>query len=258
MNSSVFFDAHCHWQATTGGAGGSLVCGEGLGGMVCCGTSPDDWLALQRGTAGVPGVIPAYGLHPWFVSGEAGADAAALDSLAALLATDPQAAVGEIGLDFARRDVASAARQQALLEAQLRLAQRLGRVAIVHCVRAWGVLVDTLSAVGPLPCGLVLHAYDGSAEMVAPLARLGAFFSFKAGGDMPSPKTAARMQAVPPERLLLESDLYLAEDGADAAVQRHRLERVAAQLAAATGMTPSQAATLTTANARRCWAQGGG
>ncbi len=255
MNSTDFFDAHCHWHAAAGGGTGFLGCGEGLGGMICCGTSPDDWVSLHRAATGVPGVIPAYGLHPWFVPGEEGVEAEALDTLAALLAADPQAAVGEIGLDFARRDGASAARQQALLEAQLRLAQWLGRVAIIHCVRAWGALVDTLAAVGPLPRGLVLHAYGGSAEMVVPLARLGAFFSFKAGGDTPSPKTAARMQAVPPERLLLESDLYLAKDGADAAVQQHRLERVAVQLAAATGMTTLQAATLTTANARRCFGE---
>ena len=258
MNSTVYFDAHCHWPATTGGASGLLGYGEGIGGMVCCGTSPDDWASLQRAATGVPGVIPAYGLHPWFVPGEAGADAAALDELARLLAADPQASVGEIGIDFVRRDGASPARQQALLDAQLQLAQRLGRVAIIHCVRAWGALVDTLAAVGPLPRGLVLHAYGGSAEMIVPLARLGAFFSFKAGDDTPSPKTVACMQVVPPERLLLESDLYLAEDGADAVVQRQRLERVAAQLAAATGMTPAQAASLTTANARRCWAHGGG
>lgn len=252
MNSMDFFDAHCHWHATAGNGGGFLMCRERIGGMVCCGTSPDDWPSLQRAATGVPGVFPAYGLHPWFVRGEAGADVVALDALAALLATDPSAAVGEIGLDFARRDGASPARQQALLAAQLRLAQRFGRVAIIHCVRAWGALVDTLAAVGPLPRGLVLHAYGGSAEMVGPLARLGAFFSFKAGGETPGPSTAARMQAVPPDRLLLESDLYLAEDGADAAVQRHRLGRVAAQLAGVTGMTPAQAASLAAANAHRC------
>ncbi len=254
MNSTDFFDAHCHWHAAAGGGAGFLGCGDGIGGMVCCGTSPDDWASLQRAATGVPGVIPAYGLHPWFVPGEEGVEAA-LDTLAVLLAADPQAAVGEIGLDFARHDGASSARQQALLEAQLRLAQRLGRIAIIHCVRAWRALVDTLSAVGPLPRGFVLHAYGGSAEMVVPLARLGAFFSFKAGGDTPSLKTDARMQAVPPERLLLESDLYLAKDGADDAVQYHRLDRVAVQLAAATGMTPPQAATLTTANARRCFGE---
>jgi Tat protein secretion system quality control protein TatD with DNase activity len=88
--------------------------------------------------------------------------------------------------------------------------------------------------------------------MVVPLARLGALFSFKADGDTPGPKAVARMQAVAPERLLLESDLYLSGSGTETTVQRHRLERVAAQLAAATGMTPAQAASLTAENARRC------
>jgi len=254
MNSTIFFDAHCHLAATAYGRAGSLAVGDGIGGMVCCGTSPADWTVLQRAATAADGVTPAYGLHPWFVQGDAGADAAATGTLAALLAAEPLAAVGEIGLDFAVRDGAPPERQRAVLAAQLGLAQRFGRVAIIHCVRAWGALVETLDAVGPLPRGFVLHAYGGSAEMVKPLARLGAFFSFKASGEMLGPKAAARMKAVPPERLLLESDLHLGLEGVDAAVQQERLIGVAAPLAKATGRTIEQVAQQTVANARRCFA----
>lgn len=253
MNSTVFFDAHCHWAATTYGGAGSLVSGEGVEGMVCCGTSPDDWGLIQQAAAETTAVIPAYGLHPWFVPFDVEKDAAVLDRLAALLEADPQAAVGEIGLDFARREGASHERQRAWLLAQLRLAQRFRRVAIIHCVHAWGALVETLEEAGPLPRGCVLHAYAGSAEMVTQLARFDAFFSFKAGGDTPGPKVPARMGAVPPGRLLLESDLHLGREGEGGGLQLQRLNDVAAQLAAATGITREQVARLTAENARRCF-----
>jgi len=220
--------------------------------MVCGGTGPDDWDAVRLATAArTTVVIPAYGLHPWFVTSEAGTDAAALERLAALLQVDQRAAVGEIGLDVARGGIASHERQRVLLLAQLELARRFERVAVIHCVRAWGALQETLAEAGPLSRGFVLHAYAGSAEMVLPLARLGAFFSFKASGDTPGPKRLARIRAVPPERLLLESDLHLGAGGASAAEQWQRLNDVAGQLAAATGMTLEQVARLTAENARR-------
>jgi len=244
MNSALYFDAHCHLAASA-----ASDCTR----MVCCGTSPDDWDRLRLGLAGCPGSIPAYGVHPWFVPETGEADSAVSDALNALLLADARAAVGEVGLDFARRDGASRVRQRDVLMRQLQLARRHERVAVIHCVRAWGALLETLEAAPPLPRGFVLHAFGGSAELVVPLARLGAYFSFKAGDEPLSRRAAARMQAVPGDRLLLESDLFPGRDGADAALQLQRLDAVAVQLAAATGMTREQVARLTADNAHRCF-----
>jgi TatD DNase family protein len=254
MNSNAFFDAHCHLRVMTGDDAVKPVCDMAICAMVCCGTSPADWEIVQQVAdgAGTTAVIPAYGLHPWFLPSDAGADAALLARLSVLLEADPRAAVGEIGLDFARSEGVTRVRQRALLVAQLALAQRLGRVAIIHCVRAWGALVKTLEAVGPLPRGFVLHAYAGSADMVPPLARLGAFFSFTAIAAPLVPKAAVGIRAVPPERLLLESDLHLGARTSCAA-QRQRLDAVAGQLATATGMTLEHVIRLTADNARRCF-----
>ena len=61
--------------------------------------------------------------------------------------------------------------------AQLRLAQRLRRPASVHCVKSHAALLQLLREVGPLPGGLLLHAYSGPPEMVRTFAGLGAHFS---------------------------------------------------------------------------------
>ena len=61
---------------------------------------------------------------------------------------------------------------------------------------------------GPLrKRGFLLHSYGGPAEMVEPLARLGAYFSFP-GAFAHERKTRQRdaFRRMPPNRLLIETD----------------------------------------------------
>jgi TatD DNase family protein len=244
----VFFDAHCHWGAADGV---SSFRGADDIRLVCAGTGPSDWDAVRRAPASIPGLSVSYGVHPWQVRTGADTDLW-LAELKQRLVADATAAVGEIGLDFAVRDCPSTL-QRAVFLAQLRLAATLRRVAVIHCVQAWGPLVEALDEAGPLPRGFVLHAYGGSAEMVAPLARRGAYFSFKCNsGGRGQGKTEARVRAVPPDRLLLESDRDLC-DGADETAYRERLAGTAAFLAAATGTETEQVAEQAFRNASRCF-----
>lgn len=60
----------------------------------------------------------------------------------------------------------------------------------------------------PLPArGFLLHAYGGSKELVPQFTKLGAYFSF-AGYFLHEKKQKVReaFEAVPPDRLLLETD----------------------------------------------------
>ncbi|XP_021818744.1 uncharacterized protein LOC110760737 isoform X6 [Prunus avium] len=90
---------------------------------------------------------------------------------------------------------------------QLELAKELKRPASIHCVRAFGDLLQIMKSLGPFPAGVILHSYLGSAEMVPEFANLGAYFSFS--GFLMSMKVhkAKRMlKMVPSERILLETD----------------------------------------------------
>ena len=143
-----------------------------------------------------PGVVPAFGLHPWF-SAEDGWQY----RLEEFLRRVPAACVGEIGLDGAK----GAAGQERDFLAQLELARQFGRPAVIHCVKSWGRLLELLSAAG-LSC-FMLHAYGGSPEIVKAFAELGGYFSF--GGELKDPrreKLKAALAAVPPERLLFETE----------------------------------------------------
>ena len=48
----------------------------------------------------------------------------------------------------------------------------------MHCVRAYGKLLELVQAAGPFPAGLLLHSWAGPPEMVGPLAKVpGVHFS---------------------------------------------------------------------------------
>jgi TatD DNase family protein len=191
--------------------------------FVVNGTEEADWPTVAALAASVPArrpalhLTPSYGLHPWDTGNRS---PAWLETLRHYLAADPRAAVGEIGLDRwmldrARPDDPRLAglrrapleEQRDIFQTQLALAVALDRPATIHCIDAFGLLLEILQA-GPLPpLGFLLHAYSGSVELVAPFAALGAYFSFN--GAYLAPRHArlrALYQTVPLERLLIETD----------------------------------------------------
>jgi TatD DNase family protein len=114
--------------------------------------------------------------------------------------------VGEIGLDRSTEERDQALQEQ-VFRAQLALARRHARPVTVHCLRAWGWLLEVLRGEPPLPAGMVVHAYGGATELLAPLARLGASFSFACNVLRPHTRRArAAAAAVPSGLLLVETD----------------------------------------------------
>ena len=90
---------------------------------------------------------------------------------------------------------------------QLRLAAERNLPLSIHCLQAWGPLLDILRAEPRPACGFLLHSYGGAAELVAPLAELGAYFSLP-GYFALERKTRQReaFRQVPADRLLIETD----------------------------------------------------
>jgi TatD DNase family protein len=162
-------------------------------------------------------IIPSYGVHPWDVGNRS---ARWLDDLRARLDADAGAGVGEIGLDRWMLDRAKPDdsrliglrrapidEQIEVFVAQLTLATERNLPASIHCLDAIGPLYDILRA-SKLPArGFLLHSYNGSVEMVANFARIGAYFSFNGSFlDPRKKKLRAVYAAVPSDRLLVETD----------------------------------------------------
>jgi len=175
---------------------------SGIRRLVVNGTEPLDWDAVEKLAADYEEVIAFFGLHPWRVGKET---EGWLDDLEARLRRDDNAGVGEIGLDrwIWNSDFT---RQKEVFSAQLDLARNLDRPVAVHCLQAWGTLLEVLSDAGSTRRPL-LHSYGGPREMIEDFVELGAFFSIS--GYFFRPEKAEKLavfDAVPLDRLLIESD----------------------------------------------------
>lgn len=209
MNPQLqFYDAHNHLHdgrlAAHQEAIERTLQQTGCTASVVNGTREADWPQVAELARSRAWVVPSFGLHPWYTAGRSAHWVETLRSF--LERSGPRAGVGEIGLDawIPGHDLAD---QRTVFLAQLQLAAEHNRAASVHCLQAWGPLMEVLRT-APLPeRGFLLHAYGGSAELVLPLAKLGAYFSFSPAHLAPR-KQARReiFRGIPIERLLVETD----------------------------------------------------
>ncbi|MBI5775633.1 MAG: TatD family hydrolase, partial [Verrucomicrobia bacterium] len=201
------YDAHNHLQDERfGGRQAALLdaCrAAGLTRMVVNGSCESDWPDVQRLARTFPEVLPSFGYHPWYLHERT---ANWLDVLKHFLDDTPGAVIGEIGLDRWKPGLAYDGQEEAFT-AQLALATERNLPVSIHCLQAWGRMHELLRA-GPRPArGFLLHSYGGPAEMVAPLAKLGAYFSFP--GYYAHERKARQRETfklVPADRLLIETD----------------------------------------------------
>jgi len=213
-----YYDAHNHLQdPRLVNEIESLVvrCRElGIARMVVNGTRESDWLEVQRLSRRFPEVYPSFGCHPWYSD-------ICRDGweqrLREILSETP-GGLGEIGLDrwILRRGSVPAsgdpkpstlAKQEVILGKQLAIAIEGNLPASIHCLDAWGRLFELIRTQGTPARGFLLHSYGGPQEMVKPLCRLGAFFSFS--GYFLGDRQRRRRQTfkeVPLDRLLIETD----------------------------------------------------
>jgi TatD DNase family protein len=208
------FDAHNHLQdeRLAPHLDGILEAlpGSGIVRMVVNGSCEEDWPAVAELARREPRVLPSFGYHPWYVH-ERTPDWQ--QELVRFLDSVPSA-VGEIGLDrwilknsSGNRACASLAEQEEVFIWQFRRAAERNLPVSIHCLDAWGRLLEILRHEPRPACGFLLHSYGGARELVGELARLGAFFSFP-GYFMHERKQRQHdaFLAVPPDRLLIETD----------------------------------------------------
>ncbi|NWK57189.1 TatD family hydrolase [Verrucomicrobiaceae bacterium N1E253] len=202
------FDSHNHLQSQRFGELRSRVIEEmfqaGVTRAVINGTSPNDWGYVSELSRQHPQqLIPSFGLHPWYVD-EAPADWS--DQLVRMLDLHPTAGIGECGLDRARHR-SHFQLQLSTFTHQLQLAEARNLPLSIHCVRAWGAMVDILESQKLPQRGFLMHSYGGSAELIPRLTKLGAYFSCPLTILHPGKEKSRQIfQQVPADRLLIESD----------------------------------------------------
>lgn len=172
---------------------------DGIKKVVCAATKEANWEAVCKLAQEFPKfVVPALGLHPWYLQ-DCSKDWC--KNLQKLLEQNPQALIGECGLDCLK-DVPSEFQKEIFAE-HIRLAKEYKRSLLVHALKAQNWLEEFWPILKEVK--FVLHSFSGSVEFLRRALSFGAYISF-------CPKTLTRRnfkelaQEVPLQRLLFESD----------------------------------------------------
>ena len=207
FSARMLYDAHNHlqddrlepWRDEIT----AMLPATGLAEMIVNGSCEEDWPGVADLARRHAWIRPAFGLHPWYIRERTSQWAATLRQL---LLDHPHAVVGEIGLDrwIENPDIEA---QLECFRTQISLAVELDRPATIHCLRAWGLLEETLRHCTLPRRGFLLHSYGGPAEMIPQFAAMGARFSLSP--YFGHPRKAAQLavfKSVPLDRLLAETD----------------------------------------------------
>lgn len=250
---TALFDSHVHLDAPEFDADRSRVLHgareAGVNEMLIPAVAAAAWPKLHDLCAAEPGLYPAYGLHPCYLSQHADGDLALLEDW---LHDHPAAAVGECGLDHFEPGL-ERERQWRLLHGHFELAHRFDLPLVLHARRAFAQVIAALRGFGK-PLRGVVHSFSGSLEQAHELQQLG--FLVGIGGPV-TYERARRLRrtvaALPIECLLLETD------APDQPGARHRGQRnepafiveVLECVAALRHEDHAELARATTANAQR-------
>lgn len=219
---SPMFNAHCHRPDAS--------CPS----LVCC-AQQNEWSTLAATSFDGRRF---YGIHPWFAEN---CDlSAALPSLTALLAADPIAGVGEIGLDRLHTKTTTLAQKNALI-AQLEIAAKFSRPIVLHGAKCWGEVVKAVKPFASQVPAMLFHGFSRSEGLINEIISLNGFISIGAAVlNDHAINYRAMIRKIPQDRLLLETD-----------TSEEPLRKILEQTAALLDLSPAALEQITDANIQR-------
>jgi TatD DNase family protein len=260
----VLVDSHCHLDASELDRDREAVIRRareaGVERQIVPAIDAAGWPKLRDICAADPGLYPAYGLHPMFLSSHREEH---LTELHDWIAREQPVAIGECGLDFFVEGL-DAEIQQHFFDGQLVLARDFDLPVIVHARRAVDAVIAAIKRVGgsgsPRRLRGVVHSFSGSIEQARQLWDLG--FLIGLGGPVTYDRAKRLHRLVvqmPLDRLLLETD---SPDQPDSEIrgQRNepgRLPFICETIARLRDEEPAAIAAATTRNAERLFGIGG-
>jgi TatD DNase family protein len=148
----------------------------------------------------------SVGLHPWHLDG---LDLAAAEQWLREQAARPDTlAIGEAGLDKVTRTPWPA--QLDAFAVCLRVAADTGKPLLVHCVKAYGEIVQILSHPGGAaqrPSTVVFHGFDKHPQTAQMVLHAGCHLSFGAALFREDGHAAEALRQTPADRFFLETDV---------------------------------------------------
>ncbi len=175
---------------------------EGFAGGIDVGTHHNDILQRKNLLEDIPGVLLSGGIHPGNV-GRYPFDE--LLSGVPLLVEAPVSFIGECGIDlYHRQDTLD--EQMELFALQLQISRDTGLPVIIHSRDAEDQVLSLLKQYPPASGG-IMHCFSSGITMAREVLDMGMHISF-AGNITYKKNSYLRevLKAVPPDRLLLETD----------------------------------------------------
>ena len=197
-----FIDTHIHLQAYNAKTAPQIISEAAacqVQKLVCAAVTEADWLLVGNLAEKYPQtVIPAFGIHPWYLEKLSNGWQ---ERLAEMLTRFPQALIGETGLDRSRNSDPEP--QGEVFRAHLELAEQFDRPLLIHAVKAW----EWLEAFWPLlrKRRFVIHSFNARREQLDKIIKVGGYISFS-NSVLRNRDFAALAAAVPAEKLLFETD----------------------------------------------------
>jgi len=185
-----------------------------LNAVVIASSTLDDWPVILKFVQQSPKLRGAFGVHPFELSAISFSARELYDKLELAWKQSRSVgnkviAVGEIGLDYDRKDAAERQRQIEFFTMQLLFAKNYNLAVILHIRKAWDDFFAVLRN-HPDFCSLriLYHNASCSIEIAQELLKLPElFFSFCGPVTWQNAHKIHRLaRAVPAERLLIESD----------------------------------------------------
>jgi len=119
-------------------------------------------------------------------------------------------ALGEAGFDSRFIKKIPIQEQRKLFTEQIKLAKKFELPLIIHCVRKYGELLDTLKKESKNLGKFLIHATNCSPELCVELKKIGGYFSFGIR-ELANASVARTVNICPTERILIESDLSFSD-----------------------------------------------
>ena len=198
-------DSHCHLDFPVFDADRSALIAQckaqGIKHFIVPGVDVENWPRLLKLREGFSEISIAFGLHPYFIDSH---QESGLQLLEQYCQQHNPIAVGEIGLDFYRKDLAPE-KQKHFFARQLEIAEQFNLPVILHVRKAHQDVLSLLKT--KHSHGGIAHAFNGSYEQAKQYIALG--FKLGFGGALTYPN-ATRLrklaEQVPLDSIVLETD----------------------------------------------------
>lgn len=204
MSQSALLDTHCHIGLYPDPIG-TLEAADRAGvSIVAVTETPDEYRRLRTRLGPRNNVEVALGLHPLRAA------SFGPNVLARFFRLLPQTRwIGEVGLDYSAVGAGTARAQQRIFDVVLTEAQPQMHPLTVH---SRGAERDVIKRLADAAVPAVLHWYSGPVSLVDDALTAGLFFSVNEAMAR-SRKFPSLIRALPPERVLLETDGPFAKSG---------------------------------------------